>query len=533
MSRLPKLLEHRRGDTTPLEMFDEAVAVLGDGPLLIGPSGTLGATDVDRLVASLAEALAGFGVQAGDRVALHLQNDPQFVVGMLAAWRLGAIAVPCSPMLRGRELAVQLRDAGPVALIALDELYRDVSEAVGDSVVRVVITTGRDDLYDGVEIASTTVPSAGTHSFRELVRTACERALRPPPLPDDIAVLTYTSGTTGPAKGAMNTHANVAQAARIYRDCLQVGPDDVILGIAPLYHVTGLTAHIGLSRSADPGPPVRCRRVLPVDRATPRDGHGGGDHRVRGDRESRSGSGARPLLAPARLQRRSPDRSGHGPRHPVPNRPADPARVRPDRDDRPDPPVPARSRRPGARPDRGARSGLGGARDRGSNRGRARTPTSARRSRRGRHSRTAGRQRYWMRPEETAHALPDGELLTGDVGLTDRHGWLYLVDRRKDLIIASGFKVWPREVEDVLYEHDAVREAAVIGVPDSYRGETVWAYVSLQAGSEASEAELITHCRDRLASYKYPRAVRILPELPKTHSGKILRRDLRKLAEAG
>ena len=247
MSRLPKLLEHRRGDTTPLEMFDEAVAVLGDGPLLIGPSGTLGATDVDRLVASLAEALAGFGVQAGDRVALHLQNDPQFVVGMLAAWRLGAIAVPCSPMLRGRELAVQLRDAGPVALIALDELYRDVSEAVGDSVVRVVITTGRDDLYDGVEIASTTVPSAGTHSFRELVRTACERALRPPPLPDDIAVLTYTSGTTGPAKGAMNTHANVAQAARIYRDCLQVGPDDVILGIAPLYHVTGLTAHIGLS----------------------------------------------------------------------------------------------------------------------------------------------------------------------------------------------------------------------------------------------------------------------------------------------
>jgi long-chain acyl-CoA synthetase len=134
---------------------------------------------------------------------------------------------------------------------------------------------------------------------------------------------------------------------------------------------------------------------------------------------------------------------------------------------------------------------------------------------------------YWRRPEATAAAFPDGELRTGDIGFMDTDGWLYVVDRKKDMINASGFKVWPREVEDVLYSHPAVREAAVVGVPDPYRGETVKAYVSLRPGSAAEPADLITHCEQRLAAYKYPRQVEILPELPKTSSGKILRRELR------
>jgi long-chain acyl-CoA synthetase len=134
---------------------------------------------------------------------------------------------------------------------------------------------------------------------------------------------------------------------------------------------------------------------------------------------------------------------------------------------------------------------------------------------------------YWRRVEETAAALPDGELRTGDVGLVDANGWFYVVDRIKDLINASGFKVWPRDVEDALYEHPAVREAAVVGVPDEYRGETVKAYVSLKPGADAGEAELIAFARERLASYKAPRAVELLDELPKTATGKILRRELR------
>ncbi|TWG02110.1 AMP-binding protein [Streptomyces brevispora] len=124
-------------------------------------------------------------------------------------------------------------------------------------------------------------------------------------------------------------------------------------------------------------------------------------------------------------------------------------------------------------------------------------------------------------------AFPDGELRTGDIGFMDREGWLYVVDRKKDMINASGFKVWPREVEDVLYTHRAVREAAVVGVPDAYRGETVRAYVSLRPGSRVEPDELAAYCKERLAAYKYPREVEILTELPKTASGKILRRELR------
>ncbi|MFE2148210.1 class I adenylate-forming enzyme family protein, partial [Streptomyces sp. NPDC059456] len=134
---------------------------------------------------------------------------------------------------------------------------------------------------------------------------------------------------------------------------------------------------------------------------------------------------------------------------------------------------------------------------------------------------------YWGLPADTAKAFPDGELRTGDVGFMGADGWLYVVDRKKDMINASGFKVWPREVEDVLYGHPAVREAAVVGVPDPYRGESVKAYVSLRPGTSAAPEELSAYCAARIAAYKYPRQVEILPVLPKTTSGKILRRELR------
>jgi long-chain acyl-CoA synthetase len=137
---------------------------------------------------------------------------------------------------------------------------------------------------------------------------------------------------------------------------------------------------------------------------------------------------------------------------------------------------------------------------------------------------------YWNRPDATASTLPGGELRTGDVGFMDSEGWFYLVDRKKDMIVASGYKVWPREVEDTLLRHPAVREAAVVGVPDEYRGETVRAYVSLRPDASVTPEELIEFCRAELAAYKYPRAVEILPELPKTPTGKLLRRELRDLA---
>jgi len=139
--------------------------------------------------------------------------------------------------------------------------------------------------------------------------------------------------------------------------------------------------------------------------------------------------------------------------------------------------------------------------------------------------------RYWRRPKDTVASLRDNELRTGDVGFMDEAGWFYLVDRAKDMIIASGFKVWPREVEEVLYLHPAVREAAVVGIPDSYRGETIKAVVSLKPGHVATIDDITQFARRQLAAYKYPRVVEIVDELPKTATGKIMRRMLKTTAE--
>jgi long-chain acyl-CoA synthetase len=134
---------------------------------------------------------------------------------------------------------------------------------------------------------------------------------------------------------------------------------------------------------------------------------------------------------------------------------------------------------------------------------------------------------YWGKPQETQESLPGGRLRTGDVGFMTDDGWFFIVDRKKDMINAAGYKVWPREVEDVLYGHEAVREAAVVGVPDEYRGETVKAFVSIKAGAQVDAEQLISFCKERMAAYKYPRQIEFVDELPKTASGKVLRRELR------
>jgi long-chain acyl-CoA synthetase len=134
---------------------------------------------------------------------------------------------------------------------------------------------------------------------------------------------------------------------------------------------------------------------------------------------------------------------------------------------------------------------------------------------------------YWTKPQPTAPEIPNGELRTGDVGFMDDAGWFYLVDRKKDMINASGYKVWPRVGEDVRYTPPAVGEVAVVGVPDRYRGETVKAYVSLKRGAEAAAEEVIEHAKARMAAYKYPRIIEFLDEIPKNAAGKILRRELR------
>lgn len=531
---------------TALHAFDALVDEDPRRDLLLGAA-RLDAGETRELVDGLAHGLASLGVGPGDRIGLFLQNDPQFVVAMLAAWRLRAICVPCNPMLRSRELGHHLADAGVTVLIALEDLHREVGAdaLVLAPGVRHVLSTGPTDLAAGAHVPdggqAPPVAPNGDASVGDLLELAWAHAGRPwtagPPTPDDVAVLTYTSGTTGPPKAAMNTHGNVAFASCAYRDVLGVVPEDRILGIAPLYHVTGLTGHIGLALHAGASivldhrfRPVSAARACAEHRATVTIAAITAYVAVAASAEARAiglgtlrraYSGGAPI-SPAQL---ATLRDGLGVDvHPVYGltETTGPTHVCP----------------PGTTPPVDGTSGalsvglpVPGTTVRIL--GEDGSPVAV-----GEVGEVAvsGPQvvpGYRGQPEETARAIVDGELRTGDVGTVDADGWLYLVDRSKDLIVASGFKVWPREVEDVLYEHPDVREAAVVGVPDEYRGETVWAWVSLRPGAAVGADELVAHCRTRLAAYKYPRVVRIAAELPKTGSGKILRRTLRDEARAG
>lgn len=524
--------------------FDNAVAMFSatvdrdpDREIIRYFDGRITRRELDELSDAFAAGITDAGFSPGERVAIYAQNVPQFVIAQLGTWKAGGIAVSVNPMNRQRELELLLRDSRASVLVCLRDLYRDVaSEVVADTEVRTVVTTSeleyqsRDD--ERVFGGSRAEPCEGTVDMAELLRRY--RGQAPPEVslgPEDVALLTYTSGTTGPPKGAMTTHRNVIFNARSYRDWIGIDGDDVILGVAPLFHITGLIGHIALSLLSG-APLVLMHRLDPTvalettrsERAT----FTVGSITVfialmnapAADREalaslSKIYSGGAPI--PPSTVKSFQSVFGHyihniygltettSPSHAVPlgaDAPVDPASgalsvgvpiydtvVRIVGEDGADLP-------PGE---------VG-------------------------ELVTSGPQvvaGYWNKPEETDKAMSGGRFRTGDVGYMDEAGWFYIVDRKKDQINAGGYKVWPREVEDVLYEHEAVREAAVVGVPDAYRGETVKAFVSARPGSTVEPDELIAFCRERMAAYKYPRDLEVLDELPKTVTGKLLRRELR------
>jgi long-chain acyl-CoA synthetase len=526
-------LEH----ASALAMFDRAVQRAGDRPAIRYFDAELTWADVDRLAGALAVGLRELGIEPGDRVAVYLQNVPQFLIAMVATWKAGAIMVSVNPMYKARELEEILGDSGAKGLVALESLYGDVAAGVvGGTDVCAIVTTSPLDFVDGEPPAALAgidrARHDGTHDLLELARA--HEGEQPEPVelgPDDVAYLTYTSGTTGPPKGAMNTHRNVVFNAQVYRDWIRLGDDDSVFAAAPLFHITGLIGHAAIAMLV-PIPLVLFHRFEPglaleqAERQRPtftiaaitafiamlnhKDGesrdlsslgkvYSGGApipaatveafeekfgpyiHNIYGLTETTSPSHAVPL------DRRAPvDESSGALSVGVPVFNTVVRIVGEDGEELP----------PGE---------IG-------------------------EFVTSGPQvvpGYWEKPEETENALPGGALKTGDVGFMDEDGWFYLVDRKKDQINASGYKVWPREVEDVLYGHPAVREAAVVGVPDEYRGETVKAFVSLKEGASADADELIAFCKERMAAYKYPRQVEVIDEIPKTATGKILRRELR------
>jgi long-chain acyl-CoA synthetase len=520
---------------TILTTFRRTVADAPDRPALVYFDTTLTAADVDAGSDALAAALQA-DVRPQQRVALYMQNMPQYVIALLAVWKLNATAVPLNPMLTPHEVTKLLDDATPRVLIALDTLCTDeLADALAHTSVQRILTTSALDFQqrgdDRVLPATRVGTPTGAEDLMELMEQHRGRGLvTETPRGDDIAVITYTSGTTGKPKGALNTHRNVCTGGDAYCRWFGLGADDAILGVAPLFHVTGLSGHIAAAITA--GAPLILSYRFDVGVIA---------DMIRTHRPTFTVAALTVFIA---LLESGVSREDLGSLTKIASGGAPVAAGVLDRfvakfgtyvhnvygmteTTSPVLAVPIGSRAPVD----AQTSALSVGKpvltasvivldDEGSSAPCGQVGEIA----------TSGPQivpGYFNQPEQTAAAFRGHWLLTGDVGYADDDGWFYLVDRKKDVIVASGYKVWPREVEDVLYTHPAVREAAVVGEPDAYRGETVKAFVSLRSGAMVSAEELIAYCRQRLAAYKYPRSVEFLDEIPKTATGKILRRMLR------
>ncbi|MFF9606682.1 class I adenylate-forming enzyme family protein [Streptomyces sp. NPDC014684] len=517
-----------------------AVAEAPDRTFLTYFDARLGYRETDELTDSVAAHLAGRGLRRGDRVAVLLQNSPHFVLAVLGAWKAGATVVPVNPMYKSAEVAHVLRDAEVTALVCSDRAWESyLRDTAADSPVRVVLTACELDLQtrdDARVLGFERLPKAPDAD--DLLAVARQGGRAPAgrdPLPGDIALISYTSGTSGTPKGATNTHGNIMHNAERQRTGLALPEAPVYYALAPLFHITGMVCQFGaclnstgtlvLTYRFEPGVVLEAfaehrphYTVGPSTAFMALAAHPDvtAEHFSSFVNISSGGAPVPPALVERFRDRFGPYiRTGYG----LTECTAPCASVPPGLEAPVDPVSGTLSvGLPGADTvvrildDRGAELPFG---EQGEIvvRGPQVVPG------------------YWRRPDATAETFPDGELRTGDIGFMDERGWLYVVDRKKDMINASGFKVWPREVEDVLYTHPAVREAAVVGVPDGYRGETVKAYISLRPGSDTDPGELAVYCKERLAAYKYPRQVEILPDLPKTASGKILRRELRTRAQ--
>jgi long-chain acyl-CoA synthetase len=529
---------------TALEMFRVTLARNGSAPLVHYFERSLSVAECDAMSDALAVGLQQRGVEVGDRVAVYLQNIPQVVIAVLAIWKCGGVVVPCNPMLRERELGKILRSSGCLAMICQEDLYADVGRAaLPATAVRHTITTSPLEFLDGGKPLPAMLggvrrnPQADTSDLLEVVARHKGEKPRPVELTgDDVAFMVHTSGTTGDAKGAMNTHRNVVFATSVYEAWIGLTSDDVILGLAPLFHVTGLIGHVTLAMLT--GSPLvlfyrfdvneACRlaalhrATFTVSAITAYIALLNSDALARYDlkRLTKLYTGGAPTPASVledwhgrtgvRIQPMYGLTEATSPTHMTPHGAVPPI----------DPHtgamaigVPVCNTHVKVITDAGHEAGP---REIGEFviKGPQIVPG------------------YWQKPEETAKALTADGLRTGDVGFMDENGWFYLVDRSKDMIVASGFKVWPREVEEVLYQHPAVREAAVVGVPDAYRGETIKAVISLKPGQNVTPDEIRAFARERMAAYKYPRFVEIVDDLPKTTSGKIMRRLLQPTAHA-
>ena len=532
-------------DITLHEGLTRSAAQFPDQPALIFFGKSINYRDLNLMVSAFASALKGMGVKPGDKVALLLPNLVQMVVGVLAVLRLGAIAVPNNPLYTDKELKHQFNDSGSQLVICWDTLVPRMIDLKGKTAIKQIISCHLRDylpfplkqLFPFVkrQLHLKTPSAKDVYEFTDLLKShePIEDDFKSDM--DDVALLIYTGGTTGVSKGAQQTHRNVSyncQQMRAWSPGFYDGRE-VMLGVLPFFHSYGMTVCLHMSVlhgwcnvlipkpeaktildaiqkssvSLIPGVPTLFNSLINYPDIK------------KYDLSSVKGcfSAAAPL--PLETIRGFKALTGiliseayglteTGPcTHSIPlGGKEKPGCI--------GLPLPSTDAKIVDVDDYSKEISAFGAAGELCVKG------------------PQVMKGYVNRPDETAAALRDGWLLTGDIATVDEEGYFTIVDRKKDMIISGGFNIYPRDVDEVLFTHPKILEACAIGVPDAYSGERVKAYVVLKEGQKATEQEIIDYCKEKLVKYKVPKYIEFTDQLPKSAVGKILRKELRAMEMA-
>ncbi len=545
---VPRTIEYPRMSLS--QMFEETARRYPDNPALklvlryLGPLTLGGRLNYQQLLEEInrfAAALAALGVRKGDRVALMLPNLPQFVISFFGAAKLGAIIVNTNPTYTSREIEHQFADAGAETVVLLSPFYKRLQEVQAHTAIKRVIVTDVPDYVpapfntlvkrtlhkDGMMVE---VPDGnGVYHFRPLLNAHPEQPPKVAVDSEDVALFQYTGGTTGVPKAAMLTHYNlVTNTVQVKHWMVTMEPGkERMMGAIPFFHVYGMTVAMSLAMHTgaelvmlpNPRPIENVMKTIHKEKCTVYPGVPAmyigiinhpdvTKYDLRSVKACISGSAPLPMEVQLKFGEITGGRlvEGYGLTEAAPVTHCNPiyGQRKAGSIGIPFPDVEAKI----MDYDKFVEKPLG---EEG-------------------ELWLKGPQvmkGYWQKPDETAKTITeDGWLRTGDIARMDEQGYFYIVDRLKDLIIASGLKIIPREVEEVLFMHPKVQEAVVAGVPDPYRGETVKAYIVLKPGETLTNEEVTAWCAERLAPFKVPKQIEFRSELPKTQVGKVLRRVL-------
>ena len=503
---------------------------------------TLTYSQVDDISSRFASALISLGVKKGDRVAVFLPNIPQLVFAFYGILRAGGVVVTCNPIYKEKELAYQLGDSGAKIVIACKtvakglDLFASLEACRPRLALEHVIATGIPDYLPPLKkpfaglVGVRNVERAKTLDFVKLVRSSPPIESPVPVDPEnDLAVLQYTGGTTGVAKGAMLTHYNLLSNAAYGARLFPLTEKDISLCVLPLFHIYGLTVTMNAPLAAG-----ACLVLLPsfhveeVAKAIEKlkvttfsgapamyiainSKPNAKDFKLHSVRVCMSGGSALPPAVRRKFIELTGGSlvEGYGLSETSPVTHVNPLHDGLVKDGSIGPPFCETEAMIVDIEDRHKKLAVGEVGELA-----VRGPQVM--------------KGYWNQRSETDAVLEDGWFLTGDIARMDSDGYFYIVDRKKDMINVGGFKVYPREVEDVLFEHPAIKEAGVVGIPDPFSGEAVKAFVVKKDPSAALiEQEVIDYCLQKMAKFKAPKKVEFVSELPKTLIGKVLRRKLR------